>query len=1306
MKYTLKILRVLSRHTWWWSAATIVLLAIALTAARLLLPQLDNYRQQLEMEASAAVGQPVAIGDLKVGWHGLGPRLVLRDVKLFDRSGTQELLGFGRAYIDISVPGSLYQRQLEFGDLTLDGVVLNVVRRIDGRYAIEGVNLPQQELEGDTSGALKWLLRQPRLVLKESLVRWRDERSGSRLEFTQVNLRIYNNGDRHRLAGDVVLPETMGGALTLRIDALGDPQHADQLQVNFYFKGAQLRLAQWLVDRPALGMHVVNGTADIELWGLWQQRQLRQLRGEVGLQEFYLARDLNADAVAETGADVDAVGSEAEGATVKLLPSLAGRFVWQGDGAAWQLELERLQLGSDWPPARVHIAQWLREGERTLEIASNFARLQTLAELALNSALLPPELQQQLAQLQPRGDLHDAYLKLKLQPEQPPHYFARARIENLGVNPWEKLPGFEGLDLQLNLDQSGGVADLESSGAYLDTHGLFRELLPLDGLHGQVAWQQLAAGWGIDLRQLRVSNNDLEAQLQGRVELPGGDASPRVDLQAQITRGDGAMTFRYLPVGIMNEKTVAWLDRGIVAGQVSDGALVLQGPLRQFPFVDGSGRFEIGFKVSDGIVDYAEGWPRIEAIAAAVTFAGNSMSIHGQRGKVLASDINDVKVGIADFSAHTPRLMLAGETRGTTGDLLRFLEQSPLQKEFGQLTSGSEASGRSRLGLKLDIPLAGDEPIATSGWVSFDNSAINLKRFGVDLAAINGRMEFTDHSLKAEKIVAEVLGQPAQLTITTAPQPRNSGNIIFEAKGTSRLAALARRIDLPFFAHLKGESGWQARLEIPRGSNAPILRVTSPLDGTAVALPEGLGKAANAVRPLELLAEFGDKATLWRFDYGKALLNGIFEQIHDDEGSRLNRAELRLGQVAQLPPVPGFRVAGFIDHFDYEAWRPILFADEAKKPPQNRAKKEAPPTLVTDVDLGLNSARLFGQRLHQVKLQAQRSSSAWNAQVESQELAGKITLPDDWKNPLEMELGRLYLAADEGGIKKRGGAGTPAPASTPAAEAVDPRELPPLRIKSGDTRYGKAALGRMALVTTRRANGMGVETLQLESETANIKLQGSWLRGGDGKQRSQLTGTLDIHDLGNLLAGFGYVEAVKKGKGNSTVDLKWDGPLIDPSVARLEGAVKFDIKDGRLLEVEPGAGRLFGLLSVQALPRRLTLDFSDFFGKGLAFDFMRGRFDFKNGNAVTDDFVLDGPSAQVELQGRVGLVARDYDQQLKVTPHVTSGLPLAGAVVGGVVVGAAVLLVEKLLKSKIDRATGIRYHVTGSWDAPVMARQE
>ena len=579
----------MSRHTWWWSAGIVVLFAIAISAARLFLPQLEDHRQVLEAEASLVIGQPVTIESIKVGWHGWGPRLELHGVKLFDDSGTNALLSLAEAYIDIALPNTIYEQQLEFGDLTLVGLALNVVRRSDGEHVIEGVNLPKQALENQTSSGLQWLLRQPRLALKESQIRWRDESSGAHLAFSQANLRIYNQGDRHLLGGSLVLPETMGGAVTVRIDALGDIEHLDQLQVDFYLNGAQLRLAQWLADRPALGIAVVNGDADLELWGRWQSQQLRELRGKLGLHDFYLAHDQ---------------GKES-GALVKQIPTLGGNFVWQGDSSAWQLEVEHLQLGSGQPLARLHVAQRLKEGLRTVEIASSFARIETLAELVGNSPLLSAAWQQPLAALQPRGDLRDVYFKLQLQPDEPPRYFMRARAENLGVNAWKKLPGVEGVDLDFNVDQHSGLVNLYSVATNIDTQNLFREQLSVDALDGQLAWQQRSEGWQIQLRQLNISNQDLAAELQGTIDLPVGDSSPQVDLQARILRGNGAMTSRYLPVGIMNEKSVAWLDRGIVAGRVSEGAMVLRGPLWQFPFVDGSGRFEVGFKVADATIDNA-----------------------------------------------------------------------------------------------------------------------------------------------------------------------------------------------------------------------------------------------------------------------------------------------------------------------------------------------------------------------------------------------------------------------------------------------------------------------------------------------------------------------------------------------------------------------------------------------------------------------------------------------------------------------------------------------------------------------------
>jgi uncharacterized protein YhdP len=135
-------------------------------------------------------------------------------------------------------------------------------------------------------------------------------------------------------------------------------------------------------------------------------------------------------------------------------------------------------------------------------------------------------------------------------------------------------------------------------------------------------------------------------------------------------------------------------------------------------------------------------------------------------------------------------------------------------------------------------------------------------------------------------------------------------------------------------------------------------------------------------------------------------------------------------------------------------------------------------------------------------------------------------------------------------------------------------------------------------------------------------------------------------------------------------------------------------------------GRLLGLVSLTELPRRLTLDFGDVFGKGLAFDSITGDFKLANGNATTDNLVIAGSAANISVTGRTGLRAKDYDQQMLVVPHVGNSLPLVGAVVGGPIGAAAGFAVQGLLGKGLNQAASARYRVTGSWDNPVMTLVE
>jgi len=158
------------------------------------------------------------------------------------------------------------------------------------------------------------------------------------------------------------------------------------------------------------------------------------------------------------------------------------------------------------------------------------------------------------------------------------------------------------------------------------------------------------------------------------------------------------------------------------------------------------------------------------------------------------------------------------------------------------------------------------------------------------------------------------------------------------------------------------------------------------------------------------------------------------------------------------------------------------------------------------------------------------------------------------------------------------------------------------------------------------------------------------------------------------------------------------------SFEKLNGNLSLDIRDGQLLDVSPGAGRVFGLLSLQTLPRRLTLDFSDVFKKGFSFDRIKGSFLMEAGNAYTTNLYLDGPAARIDISGRTGFAVKDYDQLVTVTPHLTASLSLAGALVGGPVAGGVLYAIDKLFKSTIDKITEVQYTITGSWDEPKIVK--
>jgi len=129
------------------------------------------------------------------------------------------------------------------------------------------------------------------------------------------------------------------------------------------------------------------------------------------------------------------------------------------------------------------------------------------------------------------------------------------------------------------------------------------------------------------------------------------------------------------------------------------------------------------------------------------------------------------------------------------------------------------------------------------------------------------------------------------------------------------------------------------------------------------------------------------------------------------------------------------------------------------------------------------------------------------------------------------------------------------------------------------------------------------------------------------------------------------------------------------------------------------AGKLLGLISLQSLPRRITLDFRDVFSEGFAFDSIAGQLVMQNGMMRTDRLQIDGPAARVVMRGETDLQRETQRLTVNVQPEL-GGTAALGVALLNPVAGVAALLAHKLLQNPLNQMFGFDYLVTGTWDDP------
>lgn len=1283
MGITSPLLRHVWRWTWRLGTALLILCAVLLSGWRLLLPLLADHRPALEQMIGHYLNVKVRMEGLETAWQGWTPVLSLRGFTIRDSDSDQAIASFQNAQVSLDLWHSLTALRPVLGNLRLEGVQLTLesAAGADTRLLARLSDAPWISLQD----LAIWFFHIKSLDLLSARLQWVDEAGDQPLlviDRLALSLRSREHGWRLDLKAQ--LPESLGDRLDASIELLGQAEDPVNWRASFFARAGGVRFAD---GRLPLG--AVGSRADISIWGDWHDREALNLLGKVRLRNPPREKSFALKTQDRMLADVSRCDI-----AFKLQRDGQG-WRWQSDWSGFEEDRETIvQTTLDMALVREMNGRLSR-----IEVRSGDLRLQDMIAAVL--PWLDHDQRELLLGLGPEGMIRDLSFSADLQTETPSsgsgwdggagchdrdracqlklaaranRFDLQARFSGVSSRSKDSMPGLENLSGRLSLSQDQGRVDLDSREIKLNASSVLADPVAVDTLSGTVLWRQVAGGIRWEADGLTLANQALEASLEGSGLIFRDGTSPLLDLHLNYRNVDVRQIRHYLPVKVMHPKLNAWLDHALVSGTIPSGEMVFQGHTADFPFDKGQGQFSARFQVQDTILDYFPEWPRLEELEAAVSFHNRSLQVVGVAGKILEGDIRRVEARIDDLEDGV--LEIRGESKESGAALMHFLRASPLVHRLGGYLNGMELQGKNTLSLALTIPLD-HRPNQIQGTVNFTETSLYLAAWDIGFKRIQGALHFTEAGPSAKNIRLMFRGEPLLLDIASA-ELQNRRETRFFLRGRLGPGVLLGDRVSGLSEYIGGRSPWGMELKLVDGPSDDFdLTLYSDLKGVDITLPPPLAKTSEESRPVKLEIRRGTAADSLelKLDYAPDV-RAMLVLADGPGGLHLDRGEMRIAAgEARLPNSPGLAVIARLARFEPftgTQWRAVTI-----------------PVWLKSLQAQFGELGLGEQRFQKVSLTGSRTVDSVTAQVLGEDIAGQLIIPDKPTTiePVTVELQRLAWK-------------TTHQASPSQQYPPGPQSLPPLLLTVQDLSIDDIPLGSMRLLLTPSGDRQ-LTKLELRSDLYRVSADGDWSLGGESRP-SNLHATFRSPDLGKTLKAFGYAVALEGGETQASLDATLPGPLLQLSPAALNGRLNLHIGKGRLPEVGPGVGRVFGLLNLGSLSRRLSLDFSDLFRQGLSFDSVAGSFTLGEGNAHTDDLTLKGPSARIHIAGRIGLVARDYDQLITVIPQMGSSLSLASALAGGPVVGAAVFLAENLFKKQIEEVASYQYTMTGSWDNPVI----
>jgi uncharacterized protein (TIGR02099 family) len=1253
----MRILQRLLKYIAYLAAVVVILLAVAVGLFRLFLPRLPEYQDEIKAWASAAIGMQVEFSGMDARWGLSGPQLEFYDAELTRGAPMPRVIAAEQVSIGVALTRLVADRALVVNRVVVRNTSVEVRQLPNGEWWIQGIavrDLPMLR-SGDSNelGDIEVIAEDVEL----SLILPGDEQAKF-FEISRLNVR--SEEQRLTLGATVALPESLGRQLRVgATQLLGESGNGGGWDITV--EAADVALGGVAQLDRSRSWPVSSGSGDVDVSLAWVDGRIQSAAAEFSLEQVSFA------------------GREEF--------STAGRLEYRRDPDGWLAVADDFQIDSasgSWPESSLALETGI-DDEGSIVMLDARADYLNLADLRLFAPLVADEHRDKLDGLAPDGIVRNLVATVSDIHTDSPRYAVSADMEDTGIAVYQDWPGIRGFTGRLRADWSGGRLEIRSRDMIVDLGSHLAETIPVDSASGTVIWRRSGERITVLSDNIAISNADLVSQSNVQVTLDEGQ-TPVIDLVSRWSIADIGSAKRLIPSEVMHRKLYDWFQAALVSGSIPTGTTRLYGPLGKFPFDGGEGRFLLEATVRDTVFKFHPDWPAAEIVSMDVVLDNTRLYTERNRSFNRGREVIDARVDIDDL--RKPVLTINSSSTGTLESLYSYAQNSPIAKVFGGHLGRVRVSGEAALDLDLTVPITDWRNFTFTARLASDDGSLQVEGFDPPVTGLNGVVTIDRDSVTSDSLAGTFLGRPVQIEIDDAPAELSEFQVIARARGRVDARGLADGLGLPVAGLVEGETEYSADLLFPRGGNEPptpfTVRVSSELQGLAVGLPEPFLKPANEAARIAgniVLAPGGQ-----RIESRGEADGGVSWSVAFTNGGGawdLERGTLALGGgVLQEAETRGLHIRGNVERTRLDEWLRLSRGDEQRSGTADR---------IRSIDVNVGSLRLLGQHLQNHRVRVDRSARDWLVQFEGDQVTGSVFVPYDLGSDraVVLDMERLVLPGDDEQEATR---------TTP----IDPRTLPPVTLKAAEFSLGKRSLGAVEAQFARTDRGLVADSFVALDASFQIVGSAEWVAEATDPAgyRSHLLATLTSTDVEATMERLDYAPGIVSDDMTLLFDVGWSGGPRSDVFDSLDGDVQVSLGAGQLNEIEPGAGRLFGLMSIVALPRRLSLDFTDVFDKGFGFDSIDGTFRIVDGEAYTCNLSLEGPAANIAIIGRASLSQREYEQAAVVAANFGNTLPVVGAVVAGPQVAAALLIFSQIFKKPLQEMGQVYYAINGPWDNP------